>query len=200
MTKGKLEEMQERHGEDTKRLEELIASRRELRANKADEFMNDITKHFNPDEIEALEVAEAKDVVPMVWNKMNAFITEKVDEHDAEIAEFKKVLDENNRSLEAMNAREKFMVKHPDVDMDALEDFASYDILPRQMNALLELPIDERLEEFLKLFNAQNGEKEEGAELPEDVDGVAGATGDIDKGEANSKLDDNFAENYGQNR
>ena len=68
------------------------------------------------------------------------------------------------------------------------------------MNELLELPIDERLEEILKLFNAQNNIEEDPAELPADVDGVAGATGNIDQGEANNKNDDNFAENFGQNR
>jgi len=52
----------------------------------------------------------------------------------------------------------------------------------------------------LKLFNAEEGSEEGENELPDDVDGVAGATGDVDNGEANSKTDDNFAENYGQNR
>ena len=192
--------MKERHEADTKRLEELIASRRELRDELKSEFESDITKHFTSEEIEALEVAEAKDVVKIVLDKAFSFITEKVDEHDAEIKTFRDSLDENNKNLESMDARNRFMAKHPDVDIDALEDFGSYDILPRQMNQLLELPIDERLEEILKLFNTQNGRREESAELPDDVDSVAGATGNIDQGEANNKNDDNFAENFGQNR
>ena len=197
-----LVEMQKRHDEDSKRLEELMTQRRELRERLRQEFMNDITKHFTPEEIEALEIADAKDVVKIVLDKANEFITTKVDEHDSEIKSFREVLDENNRNLESMNARERFIEKHPDVDMDALEDFASYDIMPRQMNELLELPIDERLEEILKIFEAENGtdEDEENNELPDDVDNVAGATGDIDNGESASTNDDNFAENYGQNR
>ncbi|SFV71785.1 hypothetical protein MNB_SV-13-249 [hydrothermal vent metagenome] len=193
--------LESRHEEDQKRYEELVASRRELRDNLRKEFESDITKYFTPDEIEALEVAEAKDVVKIVLDKANEFITEKVDEHDAEIKKFKEVLDENNRNLESMSARERFMAKHPEVDMDAFEDFGAYDVQPRKMNELQDLPIDERLEELLNLFNAQNGTKDdEKKELPDDVDDVAGATGDIDKGEANSRVDDNFAENYGQNR
>jgi len=199
MAENKFSELQERHAEDEKRLEKLIEERRELRAKKRQEFMDDITKHFTPDEIEALEVAEAKDVVKLVLDKASEFVDEAVDKHDAEIKEFKALLDENNKNLEAMGARERFMVKHPDVDIDALEDFASYDIQPRKMNELIELPIDERLEEILKLFNAQNGKKDKADELPDDVDNLAGATGDIDKGD-NIKKDDNFAENYGQNR
>ena len=195
-----LKKLKERHNEDSKRLEELMASRRELREVKRQEFIADITKHFSAEEIEAIEVAQAPEVVKLVLDKANEFITAKVDEHDAEIKSFKEVLDENNKNLESMNARERFMVKHPDVDIDALEDFASYDILPRQMNEFLELPIDEKLEEILKLFNAQKGGEDKNPELPDDMEGVAGATGDIDQGEAGSTNDDNFAENYGQNR
>ena len=200
MQKMDIEAIKKRHDEDSKRLEELIASRRELREKLANEFKSNITKHFTPDEIEALEVAEAKDVVPMVLDKAFAYIQEEVDKHDAEIAEFKKVLDENNRNLESLNARERFMANHPDVDIDDFEEFCSYDILPRKMNELIELPIDKRLEAMLKLYNDAKGKKEEGAELPDDVDYVAGATGNIDRGEADSDNDDNFAENYGQNR
>ena len=68
------------------------------------------------------------------------------------------------------------------------------------MNELLELPIDERLEEILKLFNAQKGGEDKNPTLPDDMEGVAAATGNIDQGEADSTNDDNFAENFGQDR
>ena len=200
MAESKLAELKERQASDTKRLEELMASRRELREVLRKEFMDDYKKHFSKEEIEELEVAEPKEVIKIVLDKANAFIVERVDEHDAEIKSFKEMLDENNKSLEAMDARERFMLKYPEVDMDALEDYASYDVLPRKMTELMELSIDERLEEILKLYNAQNGKEKKDHQLPDDIDGVAGATGDIDQGEADSTNDDNFAENYGQNR
>ena len=128
MAENDLKNLKERHDKDSKRLEELIESRRELREVLRQEFMADITKHFSAEEIEAIEVAQASDVVRLVLDRANEFITTKVDEYDAEIKSFKEVLDENNKNLESMNARDRFIVKHPDVDMDALEDFGSYDI------------------------------------------------------------------------
>ena len=200
MAKKPFEELKETHENDQKRYEELLTQRKELREKKRLEFIANVATMFTPEEIEAIEVAQAPEVVKLVLDKANEFITEAVDKHDAEIKEFKAVLDENNKNLESMNAREQFMVKHPDVDMDAFEEYISFDVQPRKMNELLELPIEERLEELLKLFNAEDGAEEGENELPDDVDDVAGATGDVDRGEANSKNDDNFAENYGQNR
>lgn len=200
MAASKLVELKERQSSDVKRLEELITARRELREVLRQEFMRDYEKHFSKDELEAIEVAEPEEVIKIVLDKAHTFIQESVDEYDAEIKEFKSMLEGNNKSLEAMDARERFMTKHPEVDMDAVEDYAAYDILPRKMTELMELPLDERLEEVLKLYNAEKGKDGKTDKFPDDVDGVAGATGNIDQGEADSTNDDNFAENYGQNR
>lgn len=152
----------------------------------ADEFEIQLEKNpsslFNDDELELL--ASDSNIAAknkMLRDRFEKYRDEKLTLKKQEIGKFEEQLKGRRGEFEILTESNKFSQENPDVDMEALAEFIQEDLSPRKKREFRDTAKTKY--EFLKLaheeykkLNPDNSEEDD--DLPPDLSGVNGATGD----------------------
>ncbi|QDF28985.1 hypothetical protein [Halarcobacter anaerophilus] len=163
-----------------------------------DEFESTLASNpnslFSDEELEKL--ASDSNIVEknkMLRNRFEKFRDEKLTAKREEIGNFEKQLQGRRGQFDILSESNKFSKENPDVDMEALAEYIQEDLSPRKKKELRDQAKTKF--DFLTLANeefkkANPPENEEDKNLPPDLSGVNGASGN------NSYSDDIDREKY----
>jgi hypothetical protein len=198
LTQAEIDDHKNRVIEDRIRLDSMRGERGGMKDKLKADFLSNLSTHFTENELEAIEVAPASEAIPLVFDKIDGYITEQLDIRDAEIAEFEKEVDGNHSSLEQMSEIASFFADNPDLDEEAFDDFIENFLSNGKIKELAELPIKERFEKVKLLFDDANGSgKKKDVELPIYTDSMVGATGNITQQDNDVTENSSFLEQAG---
>ncbi len=141
---------------------------------------------FNDDELEIL--ASDSNIASknkMLRDRFEKFRDEKLKAKKDEIGNFEKELKGRKGDFDILTQSNKFSKENPDVDMDALAEFIQEDLSPRKKKELRDNSKTkyEFLTKAYDEFKKQNPSESEDDDLPPDLSGVNGATGDNSYGD-----------------
>jgi len=163
-----------------------------------DEFNTTLSSNpsilFNEEELEIL--ASDSDISKksqMLSDKYESFRDEKLNIKKEEIDGFSSELDKRKETLGLNNISTQFQESHPEVNITELANFMNGDLTPNQLQKFTDESNGNRLK-MLELvytqYKTENKVDEEDDNLPPDLSGVNGATGD------NSYSDDKAHDEY----
>ena len=163
-----------------------------------DEFNTTLSSNpsnlFNEEELEIL--ASDSDISKksqMLSDKYESFRDEKLNIKKEEIDGFSSELDKRKETLGLNNISTQFQESHPEVNITELANFMNGDLTPNQLQKFTDESNGNRLK-MLELvytqYKTENKVDEEDDNLPPDLSGVNGATGD------NSYSDDKAHNEY----
>lgn len=139
------------------------------------------TSLFSEDELELL--ASDSDISAknkLLRDRFETYRDEKLSEKKQEIEKFEDELKNRKGQFDILSQSNKFSKENPDVDMEEFADFIQGDLTPNQKKQMRDN--SESKYDFLKLayeeYKKQNPSKAEDDELPPDLSGINGATGD----------------------
>jgi hypothetical protein len=148
---------------------------------------------FNEDELEIL--ASDSNIAAknkMLRDRFESYRDEKLSQKQQEIGKFEDELKGRKGEFDILTQSNKFSKENPDVDMEALAEFIQEDLSPRKKKEFREN--SKTKYDFLALaheeYKKQNPDENNDDDLPPDLSGVNGATGD------NSYSDDAEREAY----
>jgi len=117
----------------------------------------------------------------MLSEKYENFRDEKLNIKKEEIDNFSTELDKRKETLGLNNISAQFQESHPEINMKELADFMNGDLTPNQLQKFTDESSGDRLK-MLELVYEQykivNKVEEDDDNLPPDLSGVNGATGD----------------------
>ena len=162
-----------------------------------DEFESTLASNpsslFSDEELEKL--ASDSNIVEknkMLRDRFEKFRDEKLTAKKEEIGNFEKQLQGRKGQFDILSESNKFSKENPDVDMEALAEYIQEDLSPRKKKELRDQAKSKF--DFLTLANEEfkkaNPENEDEENLPPDLSGVNGASGN------NSYSDDIDREKY----
>jgi len=151
-----------------------------------DEFNTTLSSNpsilFNEEELEIL--ASDSDISKksqMLSDKYESFRDEKLNIKKEEIDGFSSELDKRKETLGLNNISTQFQESHPEVNITELANFMNGDLTPNQLQKFTDESNGNRLK-MLELvytqYKTENKVDEEDDNLPPDLSGVNGATGD----------------------
>ncbi len=171
---------------DVARLDVMNEEYSAMDDNLRDEFNTTLSSNpsilFNEEELEIL--ASDSDISKksqMLSDKYESFRDEKLSIKKEEIDGFSSEVDKRKETLGLNNISTQFQESHPEVSMQELANFMNGDLTPNQLQKFTDESNGDRLK-MLELvytqFKTENKVEDEDDNLPPDLSGVNGATGD----------------------
>lgn len=155
---------------------------------------NNPSELFNEEELEIL--ASDSDISKksqMLSEKYESFRDEKLNVKKEEIDGFSSELDIRKETLGLNNISKQFQESHPEINMTELANYMNGDLTPNQLQKFTDESQGDRLkmlELVYEQYKSENKVEAEEDNLPPDLSGVNGATGD------NSYSDDKAHSEY----
>lgn len=163
-----------------------------LKERLESEFEANLDSSLSDEERDIMDLdGDTVDKYKLIMEKHKAYVDDKIEEERLALEQFEDDIERKQQVVQTLKAEEEFKTKNPDSNFEEVSEFFNEDMTARERNKLIEEAGGDH-EKLMTLVHdayvAKNGGgKEEEAELPTDLSGVAGETGDIDSGDGDAR-------------
>jgi len=202
-TKEDLAVLESKLQEDREKYQKAIDGMVGYKESLEQEFTVNLKTIFTQEEYEMLDSSSPEEYMPLILQKRNEYVESKMQQAEDELNNFENDLIARGRNLEIEKGMLDFFENDKEIDKETFLKFLENDMTRGMVNEVKEkFPQDIKARlHYLKdtHFNktTPSGSKtspvSNGVKKPIDIDGMAGATGDIG---ADGKATDNVDEKY----
>lgn len=166
------------------------------------EFRAGLDASLNEDERDIMELGgDVGAQYDLIMEKRNAFVGERLSTEKMELEVFEEELGKKETQLDDLRAESTFKEGYPDLDEESFIAFLKGQIKPDDREEMIKTSEGDR-SKFLglaaeKFLESTGTRKDEDPDLPTDISGIPGETGDIDSGDNVADENDSFAADSG---